>query len=46
MTDWAIKTFSLTPALGLQVDERELRELLSYPEVSDVVEDAATLLLY
>lgn len=37
----AIKTFSLTPALGLQVDQRELRELLTYPEVSDIVEDAA-----
>lgn len=37
----AIKTFSLTPALGLQIDERELLELLTYPEVLDVVEDAA-----
>lgn len=37
----AIKTFSLTPALGLQIDERELIELLAYPEVLDVVEDAA-----
>ena len=37
----AIKTFSLTPVLGLQVDERELRELLTYPEVSSVIEDAA-----
>lgn len=37
----AIKTFSLTPALGLQVDERELRALLTYPEVSSVIEDAA-----
>lgn len=35
----AIKIFSQSPALGLQVDERELRELLTYPEVSDVVEN-------
>ena len=35
----AIKTFSSTPALAMQVDERELDVLLGDPEVEDVSED-------
>jgi hypothetical protein len=37
----AIKTFSVTPALALQIDERALDALLADPAVSHVAEDSA-----
>jgi len=36
----AIKTFSVTPALAMQIDERELDALLADPAVSHVTEDS------
>lgn len=36
----AIKTFALTPAIALQADALTLTELLSYPEVLEVMEDS------
>ena len=37
----AIKTFSITPALAMQIDEVELDFLLADPEVDGVSEDVA-----
>ena len=40
-TDLAIKTFSVTPALALQIDEPALDALLADPAVSYITEDSA-----
>jgi hypothetical protein len=36
----AIKTFAVTPAVAMHINEQEFLELLGYPEVLDIVEDA------
>ncbi|EGV19351.1 hypothetical protein ThimaDRAFT_1495 [Thiocapsa marina 5811] len=37
----AIKAFEITPAVAMHINEQEFIELISYPEVLDIIEDAA-----